>query len=296
MPCPVGQASCHFPFRVTAEAAHAAAAAALGTAFVTTVTGYTSETLHALGASSVCLRLPLGSWGAAATPSSCIGRTVQVDAAPCFVASLRAPGRMAFLPGIALPRLVADAASPDALFLPDEALGGGILVGSARSGDSSSRGGDEVVPVAFGGDVLLEVLVLARPDGHLQEITLLAEDVLRQLLPCGASVDFRMLLPLPSLPARTAGCSAPGAAARRLADALLALATHFEGHFGAPRQPSVPLPLAPDAAETFVPDVSREELATWLASAGLTLVEDPQVAGLGGNIGFPGAHADTAPS
>jgi len=76
--------------RVSAEAARAAAAAALGTAVVTMVVGYTTRKMHAAGGASVRLLLPEG-----------VG--VWITCRECSVVTLRAPGQMAFLPGLAAP-------------------------------------------------------------------------------------------------------------------------------------------------------------------------------------------------
>lgn len=292
--CPVGQASCHFPFRVTAEAARAAAAAAMGTAVMTTVDGYTSAPLRGAGASAVLLRLPLDAACSSApyrlVRSGGDGSGGALASAPCFAASLRAPRRLAFLSGIAVPCVAS--ASPSCASSPSAAA---TAVGSTGTcGSAAAADTDDVAAAVGSGDsggdfVLVEVVVLARPDWRLREVTQLGEEVLRKLLPLGSSVDLRMLLPLPPLCPDAAashgslgGSSGLGSSgdvrccdgdaictARRLSDGLLRLAALFEGHFGAPR----PLPGAPLAYEEHETD--REGLAAWLADAGLALEDDP---------------------
>lgn len=124
-----------------------------------------------------------------------------------------------------------------------------------------------------GTTVALEVIVLARCDERFQEVTQLEDDVLRQLLPEGSTVDARFLLPLCGLEGPLLqdvdrkGASAAvdddsdndGDRGRWLSDKLLSFAAQFESHFGAAR----------DTHDVLLHETGRESIEAWLLDAGL---------------------------
>ncbi|CAE8640260.1 unnamed protein product [Polarella glacialis] len=242
--CPAGRASHSFPLRISSEAARAASAAALGSATVATVLGYTTQLTREAGAHSVRLQLaPSGSTSAA-----------QVGEEPCphcAVVSIRSRDRLGFLPGIA------------ALIRPE---GSNAL--------------------------LLEVIVFARPDELLQEITQLPEDFLRGLFPVGDRVDVRILRSMtfqsytgedstgagfgdhPSEADPTEAALSRSEKSEWLAERLLDLASNLEAHFSSARHE--PLPDSSYESTEF----SAQEIESWLSDAGIRVTGHVPVTGL----------------
>jgi len=84
--CPRGFTANKFAFSITVEAARAAAAAALSTAIPSILSGYTSQKTVAAGGASIRLQL----------------LSDRLEACDHCVVSVRAEGRAAFLPGMAV--------------------------------------------------------------------------------------------------------------------------------------------------------------------------------------------------
>lgn len=229
--CPSGQASSSFPLRVTTEATRAAAAAAMSTAMVTTVEGYTTARMREAGASTVRLRLPLVTPGGEAFLETC-----------CAI-SLRAPGRVGFLSGLAVPRReegstvaleVVVLARCDERFREVTQLEEDVLRQLFPEGSS--------VDARF-------LLPLSGLEGPL------AEDVNVEGSAAGSAGG--------SAAATAEGVAAGTGRGRWLSDKLLTFAGQFESHYGAGRTPQGAL----------LPDVSREAVEAWLLDAGLLLVD-----------------------
>eukprot|EP00927_Polykrikos_kofoidii_P041563 TRINITY_DN35436_c0_g1_i1.p1 TRINITY_DN35436_c0_g1~~TRINITY_DN35436_c0_g1_i1.p1 ORF type:complete len:250 (-),score=46.43 TRINITY_DN35436_c0_g1_i1:34-783(-) len=95
--CIARQAPAHFPLQVSIEVARATSAAVLGSTIETEVVGYTTSTTRAAGGESLRVKLSHSGRG-----------TKHAESSNCSVlaVSLRAPDRIAFLPGFAAPLVV----------------------------------------------------------------------------------------------------------------------------------------------------------------------------------------------
>mmetsp|Transcript_65282 Transcript_65282/g.156015 ORF Transcript_65282/g.156015 Transcript_65282/m.156015 type:complete len:274 (+) Transcript_65282:88-909(+) len=189
VPCSHGTAKEELPLSVQTEVARAATAAGVSAAVSGKVVGHTgSKKLQELGAESFMLAL--------GSSRSLKGRSSQQDASAVAV---RAPGRLSFLPGIALP----------------------------ASGVYDDPDGDPTSPrLRWNG---WEVIVLGRPDTSFKRLSQLPLDCLKMLLPEGSVVDLRVLRP-------TVPCAAD-ADGVQLKSCLLQLNVILEETFAMPTVP-----------------------------------------------------------
>mmetsp|Transcript_29461 Transcript_29461/g.80571 ORF Transcript_29461/g.80571 Transcript_29461/m.80571 type:complete len:223 (-) Transcript_29461:79-747(-) len=93
IPCSPSSVSSAFPLEVTQEAARAAGSAALSPSLVGHVVGYTTAKTRAAGCSAMRVRL-------------LSGRGQEMEFCDNVVVSVRAPGCLAFVPGLAAPQQV----------------------------------------------------------------------------------------------------------------------------------------------------------------------------------------------